>query len=136
MASTQSVSVELPEELYESIREVAERSERSVESVLRESLEVMFSPLSGDPEDLLARLDSYRDDQLWGVVYQRLTWPKKERLHELMRRGREGELSGAEQAELEELLDRVDRYTVLRSGALRLLEQRGHDVERYLRAEE
>lgn len=132
MSLTQSISVDLPDELYERIREVAERNDRSVESVLRESLEVMFGAASAEPENLLDQLDHYRDDQLWAVVYQRLVWPQKERLRELVTRGEQSELTVAEQAELDTLLDRVDRYTLLRSQALRLLKQRGQDVERYL----
>jgi hypothetical protein len=131
MVSTQSVSVELPDDLYRRIREVAERNKRSVESVLRESLEVMFGAASMAPEDMQALLEHYRDDQLWAVVYQRLAWPRKERLQELMTKGEEGELSGAEQEELEVLLDEVDRYTLVRSQALHLLEQHGQDVQHY-----
>ncbi|MBN1311615.1 MAG: hypothetical protein JXB30_09365 [Anaerolineae bacterium] len=131
MLSTQLVSVELPDDLYRRIREVAERNERSVESVLRESLEVMFGAASMMPEELLALLEHYRDDQLWAVVYQRLAWPRKERLNELVARGKEEGLSKAEQEELEMLLDEVDSYTLVRSQALHLLEQHGQDVQRY-----
>jgi predicted DNA-binding protein len=132
MTSTQSISVELPDELYERIREVAERNERSVESVLRESLEVMFGGAAVESEDLLSRMETFRDDQLWAVVYQRMAWPQKERLRELTTQGKTGELSLGEQADLKALLDQVDRYTLLRSRALQLLQQRGHEVDRYL----
>jgi len=132
MASTQSISVELPDDLYERLREVAERHERSVESVLRESLEVMFGAASEDPEGMLAHMETYRDDQLWAVVYQRVVWPQKERLHELVEHSKEDALTPQEQAELEALLDEVDRYTLLRSKALWLLQQRGHVVEHLL----
>lgn len=133
MVSTQSVSVDLPEELYERIREVAERNERSVEAVLRESLEVMFGSESEEPTNQAPHLETYRDDQLWAVVYQRIAWPQRERLRDLMTRGKQGDLTAAEQTELEALLDRADHFTVLRSQALRLLKQRGHDIDRYLK---
>lgn len=130
MASTKSVSVDLPDDLYRRIRDVAERNERSVESVLRESLEAMFG--GAEPESILAELDGFRDDQLWAVVYQRLVWPENERLRDLIARGKQGSLTQAEHTELNTLLDRADRYTLLRSHALRLLKQRGHDVDQFL----
>ncbi len=133
MRTTQSVSVELPDDLYERIREIAERNDRSVEAVLRESLEVMFGGESADPEHEVERLASYRDEQLWGIVYQRLAWPRRERLRELTERGRQGELTALEQAELETLLNWADYLTLLRSEALRLLKQRGQDIDRYLK---
>lgn len=133
MTSTQSISVELPDKLYERIREVAERNERSVESILRESLEVLFGGVSVDSETPLSQLENFRDDQLWAVVYQRMPWPEKERMRELIAQGKKrGELGAGEQAALKGLLDQVDRYMLLRSRALQLLQQRGHDVERYL----
>lgn len=133
MVSTQSISVNVSEELYERIRDIAERNDRSVEAVLRESLEVMFGAESEEIANQVPRLEDYRDDQLWAVVYQRMAWPQRERLRELVVRGKQGELISAEQAELEALLDRADHYTLLRSQALHLLKQRGHDVDRYLK---
>jgi predicted DNA-binding protein len=133
MVSTQSISVELPDDLYKRIQEIAERNDRSVESVLRESLEVMFGEESAEAESSLDRLETYRDDQLWAVVYQRLAWPRREHLRELTERGKQGDLTPSEQAELEALLDRVDHYTLIRSEALRLLKQRGHDIDRDLK---
>ncbi|MFC1959100.1 hypothetical protein ACFLYO_00165 [Chloroflexota bacterium] len=133
MASTQSISLDLSEELYERIRKIAERNERSMEAVLQESLEVMFSITTDEPTNHALHLEIYRDDQLWAVVYQRMTWPRRERLWELMARGKQGNLTTIEETELQTLLDRVDHYTLLRSQALVLLKQRGHDIDRYLK---
>jgi plasmid stability protein len=133
MQSTQSVSVELPDDLYERIREIAARNDRSVEDVLRESLEVMFGHESGrivvGPDELA----TYRDDQLWAIVYQRLAWPQRERLRDLTECGKQGNLTSTEQTELETLIDRADQLTLLRSEALRLLKQHGQDIDRYLK---
>jgi predicted transcriptional regulator len=128
MASGQAISIELPHELYERIRQIAAHSERSVESVLIESLKVLF----GEPleETALAALDDYTDAQLWAVIYQRLAWPENERLRDLTARGKGGELTPDERDELDALLDRVDRHTLLRSRALLLLKQRGRELKR------
>ncbi|NDJ85432.1 MAG: hypothetical protein GYB66_06070 [Chloroflexi bacterium] len=57
----------------------------------------------GEVEDVaqVPRLEDYPDDQLWAVVYQRMAWPQRERLRELVARGKQGDLTSAEQAELE-----------------------------------
>jgi len=67
MTTKHAISVELPADLYKRIQEVAERSERSVETVLLESLAVLFGASQPSPETL----EIYSDEQLWGVVYQR-----------------------------------------------------------------
>lgn len=72
------------------------------------------------------------DEQLWAIVQRRLTWPDSVKLRELMAASKAGELSLSDRAALDNLLDQVDRYTLLRSHALLLLKQRGQDVEKYL----
>lgn len=135
MAFTQSVSVELPEELYQRIREVAERSDSSVEAVVREGLEEVFGTGSPSTETLRARLHAFRDDQLWAVVRQRLNVLERARLEELSARAGQEKLSDSEQAELDSLVDQIDLLTLLRSHALLLLKERGHDITRYLPGE-
>ncbi len=132
MESTQSVSLDLPEELYARIREIAERNERSVETVLRESLEVLFGVDPSSAAHQLPQLDAYRDDQLWAIVHQRMAWPQRERLRDLISSGKQDLLKESEQAELETLIDQADHYSLLRSQALQLLKQRGHNVDQYL----
>ena len=78
-------------------------------------------------------LHHYTDEQLWAVVYQRLAWPQDTRLRELIALGKQGLLSDDEKAEMERLIDLVDRMMMLRSQALLLLKQRGHDVETQLK---
>ena len=133
MSSGHAISVELPADLYERIRRVAARSDRSIETVLVESLNVLFGVPLIEVSSALESLENYSDEQLWAVVYQRLAWVENERLRELMARGKQRQLTPDEQTELAGLLDRVDRYTVLRSRALWLLKQRGHEVDRYLK---
>jgi len=125
-----SVTLHLPDELYESVQEVAEASERPLEDVLLESIGVLFRRPSSDLNAMLAELANYSDSQLWAVVYRRLPWPQSLRLREL---NAKGQLDDAERHELEQLIDLVDRYMLLRSEALLLLKQRGQDVDTYLK---
>lgn len=74
----------------------------------------------------------YTDNELWAVVDQRLTQEQDTRLRELIALGKQGQLTTDEQAEMERLVDLVDHQMLLRSEALLLLQQRGHDINLYL----
>ena len=80
-----SITLDLPEDLYERVRQVAEQSQRPLERVLVESIRLLFvlPPTATDVATTLAAMPGYSDAQLWAVVYQRLAWPQSQRLHEL-----------------------------------------------------
>jgi hypothetical protein len=130
-----SITLDLPDDLYEQVHQVAAQSQRPVERVVLESLRLLFvpPPSSADLATNLAALSGYSDDQLWAVVYQRLAWPQSQRLHELSANKKLERLTEDEQHELEDLLSSNDRAMVLRSEALRLLKNRGYDIEAYLK---
>jgi hypothetical protein len=131
--SQQTVLVDLPPDLFQRIRTVAEASNRPLQTVVVESLELLFGHLSDDVESLLPALESMSDEQLWAVVHRRLAWPQDARLRALVTSGAQRTLSADEQAELEVLIDQVDQYTLLRSRALLLLQQRGRNVAMYVK---
>jgi hypothetical protein len=132
--SGKSITLDLPEDLYERVRQVAEQSQRPLERVLVESIRLLFvlPPTSTDVATTLAALPSYSDAQLWAVVYQRLAWPQSQRLHELSAKNKLEKLTEDEQSELEYLLTFNDHTMLLRSEALLLLKNRGHDIATYL----
>jgi hypothetical protein len=130
-----SITLDLPEDLYEHVQQVAAQSQRPIERVVLESLRLLFvpPPSSADLATSLAALSGYMDAQLWAVAYQRLAWPQSQRLHELSAKNKLERLAEDEQRELEDLLVSNDRTMLLRSEALRLLKQRGYDIEAYLK---
>jgi hypothetical protein len=130
-----SVTVDLPDDLYERVQQVAAQSQRPVERVVLESLRLLFvpPPSSADLATSLAALPSYSDAQLWAMVYQRLAWPQSQRLHELSAKNKLERLTKEEQLELEDLLSSNDQAMLLRSEALRLLKNRGYNIEAYLK---
>lgn len=130
--SYQTITLDLPDEVYERVRQAAEDSQRPVESVLVDTIALMFGEMAADSL-LPDHLEKLTDEQLWAVVYRPLAWPLDARLRELTALGKSGALSDDEQAEMETLIDAVDRYVLLRSKALLLLKQRGHEVERRLK---
>jgi len=129
-----SITLDLPEDVYERVRQVAEQSQRPLERVLVESIRLLFvlPPTSTDVATTLTALPGYSDAQLWAVVYQRLAWPQSQRLHELSAKNKLEQLTEDEQSECEYLLTLNDRAMLLRSKALLLLKNRGHDIAAYL----
>lgn len=127
-----TVQLRLPPDVYERARQIAKSNDRSVESVLLDGLNLLFGSLSEmnvSPE----ALKKFTDEQLWAVVHHRLAWPQDTRLRELVALGKRGQLTDDEQVEMEQLIDLVDRAMLLRSQALALLKQRGHEVEKQLK---
>ena len=130
-----SITLALPDDLYERVHQVAAQTQRPVERVVLESLRLLFvpPPSAADLAASLAALSGYADAQLWAVVYQRLAWPQSQRLHELSAKQKFERLTEDEQHELADLLGANDRAMLLRSEALGLLKNRGYDIEAYLK---
>lgn len=131
--SDQPILLQLPEELYARIRQIAEESQIPVESVLVDSLALLFGELPDNNSLTPEMLSALADEQLWAIVHRHLAWSLDSRLRELSELGKTGQLSTEEYAEVERLVEQMDRHILLRSEALWLLKQRGHDVERRLR---
>jgi hypothetical protein len=130
-----SITLDLADDLYEQVHQVAAQSQRPVERVVLESLRLLFlpPPSAADLATSLAALPGYADAQLWAVVYQRLAWPQSQRLHELSAKNKLERLTADEQRELADLLSSNDRAMLLRSEALSQLKHRGYDIEAYLK---
>ena len=126
--STQSINLELPVELIERLNEAAAQSDRSLEVVLVENLALLFGTPQADRGALPDALETLPDAHLWALVYRRIAWPRGARLRELAESGRQGPLSDEAQTELAALIDEADELTLLRSRALLVLRQRGHDL--------
>lgn len=127
--SQPTLELQIPPEIYARARQIARASNRSVESVLLDGLALLFGTLPGagvSPDELAG----YTDDQLWAIAHQRLAWPQDAHLRELIALGKQQSLTEDEQAEMERLIALVDHQMLLRSEALLLLKQRGHDVEK------
>jgi hypothetical protein len=128
-----SVTLDFPEELYKRIREAAEENRMPLESMLLESIALMYGDSLADNDLSPEALEQLADDQLWAIVHRQLALPLDIRLRQLTALGKSGSLSNDEQAEMERLIAEVDRCVVLRSNALLLLKTRGYDVEQRLK---
>ena len=124
--------LDIPEPVLKRVRQIARENEQSVETVLIESLNLLFGNF--DERDLSPdALKYYSDEHLWAIVHQRLAWPQDSRLRELASLGDHGQISADELDEMDGLIELVDHQMLLRSEALLLLKQRGCDIQRYLR---
>jgi len=128
-----TVTLNLSADVYERVRQKAEAANRPLETVAAESLSLLYGEMTVDMEEQLDHLPTYADSELWVVVYSHLSAPKTERLNMLTEQREQNNLSTAERNELDDLLQLIDRQMLLRSRALRLLKERGQDIEQYAR---
>ncbi len=135
--TTQTVTLNLPEPLYQRLRERAMEMRRSVEDEALETL-VAAVPVATDlPLDLaeaispLAVLD---DAALWQAARSRFPADAAQQLEDLhLKRQREG-LTEDETQVVAALVRQYERSMLVRAQAAALLKQRGHDVSNLLNA--
>ncbi len=128
--TNRTVTLQIPEVIYELAEQIAGISDMSTEDVLLDRLTSSLTDFSLDLSD--QDLETLSDDQLWALVMSPFGIAQRLRLRELNLIGKQGELTDEEDAEMERLLDEVDDYVLRRSSALLILKQRGHDIETQL----
>jgi len=130
-----TVTLNIPADVYERVRQKAEAANRSLEVVVAESLNLLYGDFAADDDfiHLLERLPTFADNELWVVVYSRLSDEQVQQMNTLSEKRKVGSVSVQEQGTLDELIELIDRQMLLRSRALRLLKERGQDIEQYAR---
>lgn len=124
----QPLLINVPDELYQQLEELAVQSQRSVEA---ETLELLTQAiphedrLPDDHEQLVASMTLLTVDELLAAAKSRLSADESDELEQLhFKQQREG-LTAAEQLRNDELLRLSDQFTLVRAKALSLLaEQR------------
>jgi hypothetical protein len=130
--ATQSIHIELPEDIYHRLHDMAAVTHRSLEEILVQTLRGNL-PLTPDDlppaqHDLVAALAPLGDEALWAVAREPLPARDWRRHRRLLRKAQAGTLTPAEQGELAALREAVDRFVTRRSVALALLKWRGHTI--------
>lgn len=128
--STATVTLTLPDVLYQRLKGVALVTKQPLEDVLLQALN-RGSPPSWDdvPPEFqldLAGLDKMDDDALWVIARSRREPTEFVRYDELLEKNAGGLLSPAEQNELEHLREEADRFMLRKAHAAALLRWRGH----------
>ncbi|MCB8942139.1 MAG: hypothetical protein H6658_00040 [Ardenticatenaceae bacterium] len=129
--STQTITVELPESLYRSARQIAEVTKRPIEAIVQESLTHTLPPLDDvgpDEAKILAQLSSLDDMALWREANKMLAVAQQTELTTLLDRQSAGELTESEAAQLQRLMDEYGRLLVHKAHAWLLLARRGYKV--------
>ncbi len=133
--NSQSVTLELPEPLYEQLQARAARRQRTVADEVLDVLTGALPATEALPDDLeqaIAQLVFLDDAALWQAGRSKMASDAAERLSELnAKRQREG-LTESEQQESELLVRQYERSMLVRAQAAALLKQRGHDISSLL----
>lgn len=124
---SKAISIELPDELYEQLQDSANKDQLSIEEAAIKSLAWFHGTSEQDIEFTLKTLDYYPDDRLWEIVRQE--FGKFERLDELTALSKRQPLTDDQQTELEKLLNEQERLLLLRSKAMVVLKERGHEIQ-------
>ncbi len=108
--SDRSVTLIVPDYIYDRAQEIAEATAQPVEEVLRQQIVAALSMplprLPADEEAELAALNHLSDDALWAMAREQLLESSQTRMQELMDRNSRGTIDDAERRELEILVDR------------------------------
>ena len=129
---TQTVTLELTDDLIDRARKQAAQTDQPMERVLVQQLEVAFSePLPALPPDEQAELNAltqFSDDALWTIAREQQNHEPQSRMQVLMDKNTMGELSTDEFAELENLVEQGQRVMLRKAKAAALLTERGYKV--------
>jgi len=130
--TTQTLTLELGEPLYQRLQERALRTQRSVEA---EALDLVangvldLDQLEPELAEAVAQLRFLDDAALWQAAHMRIAPTDAELLEGLhVKRQREG-LSTGEADQARTLTRTYERVMLIRAEAAALLHERGHDVE-------
>jgi hypothetical protein len=127
----QTVTLQIPEYIYEHARQVAETTAKPIETVLVEQLEEASVPLlPPDEEAELASLKNLSDDALWTIAREQMAASIQERMQVLMDKNSRGTITPDEYRELEDFVDRGQRLMLRKSEAAALLTDRGYKITR------
>ena len=116
--SEHSVTLALPDDIYQQAQRVAETTQQEIE-------EVVLAWIHPTPEEELVGLDELSNDELLTVAQSIVPLAHAERLQDLLVSQRQRSLTENEQREAEKLVEQEDLLTLRKSKALLLLKQRG-----------
>ena len=126
----QTVTIALPDQLYQQATERASRARLSLEDELITTVAVAYSrdEISADTRETLTQLEFLNDEELWRTAQLRVSPELHGRMETLSEKRQILGLSSAEKAESEQLVQHADHVMLVRAKAAALLRSRGHDV--------
>ncbi len=129
--SARTITVTLPEVLYERVKSTADASARSVEEVCTQFIALSLPELEDDlPSDIrseLAALPLLSDTELETLARSRMSDDAQGQLEMLAEEQKHRPLSAAEETTLNQLLAEAQRLMLRKAEAYRLLARRGQN---------
>jgi len=132
----QSVTIPIPNGLYDRLKRRAEQAHHSIEA---EVLEMVAAAIPADEElpsdlaDAVARLATANDDALWQLVHARFSAEKSAQLENLHLKRQDRGLNQSEAKQAADLAEELEKFMFMRAQAMALLMQRGHDLSSLIR---
>lgn len=129
----QSVTIELPDKLYQRMRKRALERNRTVDDEVVSTLErILAADVAPPIEELLAQLPHLPEVNLLRAAQMRVPDEKSERMNELLWKQQAEGLTLAEEDEATLLQNYAQQVMLIRAEAAALLAGRGHDVSRLI----
>ena len=127
-----AVTVNLPETIFDPIRQIAEAKSQSVEQVVIDQLRsVLAVPLPTLPQDEESELVAFKflsDDTLRNIAREQTPPSIQSRMQLLMDRNNLGMITLEEHEELSVLVERGERLTLRKAWAAGVLMERGYQI--------
>lgn len=134
MSRTVTVTLTLPDKTIQRLEQTAAGTHRTLEKVITESLVTQIEQQAIDEQP--APLANCTDKQLWAMVYRMLS-PKQKSCYDILTDKLEDSLAfSPEENEYQALNNLIMDHLLLRSEALALLKERGHDVSQFFKQAE
>lgn len=128
---SQTITITLPDRLFEPIQRMAQATDQPVEAILLTALQTSLPSLDGLPDSqtqALVALEALDNVGLQQVLLEMVPAEEQRALDTLLRRNQAGDLSEAERAQLALLQDKADRVMLCKARAAVLLRFRGQRI--------
>lgn len=127
-------TIEISEEHAQTMREIARLAKQPIEVVIAE-LAYHQITASETVDTQLEAVNRFSTIRLWSMVQRGLGFPDAidTRMLDLIQKGKAGIISENEQEELNNLIVIYDKFVLLRTEALVELQERGYDIQGYLK---
>ncbi len=129
--TVQSITLNVPETLYEQIRRVAQHNRRSVDDIMLEAIMAVVPVAEANAASLhspLAQMAYLNDAALWQASRTAMSADQRERLALLHDKQQREGLTDDERAEEQALLQLYRETMLVRAQAVAVLKQRNYDV--------
>ena len=127
----QTLTLNIPDDLYERLKERAAITRRSIEEelLILAGTALIEDEIPSDIQEAVAALTQLNDEALWQTARSSKLAPEQsEEIEDLhFKRQREG-LTATQKDRLAELMHQYDRALLVRAHAVGLLHDRGYDV--------